>query len=130
MIGLPSARTVVGWLLLAGGAAAALGAAYVQGRGDGRAGCEAETAREERIGALAAAQAASAAAAAISTIEVRNVTIRQQLEREVVTREVFRDCRSGADAVRLLNDTIGAGTDGGPGRPGGGGVPAAAAADR
>jgi hypothetical protein len=62
-------------------------------------------ARQDIAVARAAGAAASAAAEAISKIEVKHVTIRQELEREVRTREVFRDCRSGPDAVRLFNAT-------------------------
>ena len=64
-------------------------------------------AREDRAAAVATQAAASAAAHAISQIEVRNVTIRQPLETIVRTEQVFRDCRSGPDAQRLLNSTPG-----------------------
>lgn len=60
-------------------------------------------AREDKAAQVSREAAASAAAAAISSIEVKHVTITRSLEREVQTREVFRDCRSGPDAVRLLN---------------------------
>ena len=40
-------------------------------------------AREDRTAAIATESAASAAAAAINRIEVKHVTVRQQLEREV-----------------------------------------------
>jgi hypothetical protein len=62
----------------------------------------------ENVAAEKASQAATnAAATAISKIEVKHVTQRQLLEREVQTREVFRDCRSGDDARRLLNASPG-----------------------
>jgi len=57
-------------------------------------------ARDDRIVDKANDAAASAVAGALSRIEVKNVTI-QKLQREVLTREVFRDCR------RLLNATPG-----------------------
>lgn len=63
-------------------------------------------AREDRTAAIATESAASAAAAAINRIEVKHVTVRQQLEREVIDRPVYRDCRSGPDAVSLFNSTI------------------------
>jgi len=31
----------------------------------------------------------------------------QRIERETIEKPVFRDCRSGADAVRLLNSAAG-----------------------
>lgn len=84
-------------------------------------------AREDKAASLATQAAASAAAAAISKIEVRNVTVNKALEREVLTREVFRDCRSGAASVQLLNATPGIAT-GAASAPGGGELPAAGAA--
>lgn len=85
-------------------------------------------AREDRTALVASEAAASAAAAAINQIEVKHVTVRQQLEREVIDRPVYRDCRSGDDVVRLFNSTI-------PGAaavaaPGGGELPATDAAAR
>jgi hypothetical protein len=97
------------WALLAvvlawGGS---VGYAYIHGRQSGQDACIAESVRDEAVAAIASEAAASAAAQAISRIEVRNVTVNKALEREVQTREVFRECRSGADAVRLLNSTPG-----------------------
>lgn len=63
-------------------------------------------AREDAIAIKAADSAASAAVAAINRIEVKHVTIRQELEREIRTREVFRDCRSGPGPVGLFNSSI------------------------
>lgn len=64
-------------------------------------------ARESKAGIQAAEIAARVSAEAIARIEVKNVTVRQALEREVITRDVYRDCRSGPDAARLLNSTPG-----------------------
>lgn len=98
------------------------------GMGVGRDHCEAQAAREERLVANAAEASASAAAEAISRITVRHQTIRSEVQRDVIERPVFRDCRSGADAVRLFNDTIpGAGSA--ASASGGGQLPAAHAAD-
>ena len=85
-------------------------------------------AREDRTAAIATESAASAAAAAINRIEVKHVTVRQQLEREVIDRPVYRDCRSGPDAVGLFNSAIPA-SAAEPG-PGGGELPATDAAGR
>ena len=62
--------------------------------------------REDRAAGAAAQIAATAAADAISKIEVKHVTVRQELEREIRTREVFRDCRSGPGPVGLFNAAI------------------------
>lgn len=90
---------LVGGLLWLGSLTAAF--FYGVNVGDDRA--TAAVAREERVARVATAAAVSAAASAIAGIEVKNVTIQRKLEREVLTREVFRDCRSGPDAVQLLN---------------------------
>jgi hypothetical protein len=114
------------YLLLAGliAFAAAVGGAYWQGRQDGADHCIAEQVRDEAVAAIAGDAAASAAAKAISQLEVKHVTVRQTLEREVLTKEVFRDCRSGPDAVRLFNATL-PGADQPASAPGRGDVPAA-----
>lgn len=83
--------------------------------------------REDRVAAVATQAAASAAAGAISKIEVKNVTVRQQLEREIQTHEVYRDCRSGPAAVGLLNATPGIAAAAPASAPGGGQLPGAGA---
>lgn len=84
---------------------------------------EARLLRDEQIAATATEAAASAAAKAIASIEVKNVTITQQLQKEVQTREVFRECRSGPDAARLLNATPGIAAPAVPDTASGGVVP-------
>jgi len=95
------------WVLLGIVLAAGLmtGGAYWQGRQDGAAGELASQAREEAVARVAREAAATAAAEAISKIEVKHVTLRQELEREIRTNTVFRECRSGNPAVRMLNDS-------------------------
>lgn len=87
-------------------AASVLGAGW-WAYGAGKDAELATQAREDRAAQVARDAATSAAAAAISRIEVKNVTVRQPLETIVRTEQVFRDCRSGPDAVRLLNATPG-----------------------
>ena len=98
------------YILLGGVVAAilALSGAYLQGRSDGRDGCQAAQARDEHVAQVASIAAAASAAEAISKIEVKNATIRQTLEREVIEKPVYRDCRSGPDAVRVFNAGIAA----------------------
>jgi len=84
----------------------ATGGAYIQGRADGGDKCVAEQVRDEQVAQIASQAAAASAAEAISRIEVKHATVRQTLEREIVEKPVFRDCRSGADAVRLFNSTL------------------------
>lgn len=84
--------------------------------------------REGRAAIAAADSAASAAAAAISRIEVRNVTVRQTLEREIRTHTVYAECRHSPDGLRAVNAALGAEQQ--PEPAGGGQLPAAAAAGR
>lgn len=84
------------------------GGAYFRGREDGENKIVAQQAREDAIAAAASDAAASAIAAAIPKITVKHQTVRQELEREIQTREVYRDpgCRTGADSLRLYNSAI------------------------
>jgi hypothetical protein len=50
--------------------------------------------------------AIAAAAEAISTIEVRNVTIRQKAETIVRENVVYRDCQHAPDGLRLVNEAL------------------------
>ncbi len=87
-------------------AASVLGAGW-WAYGAGKDSEIATQAREDRAAAVATEAATSAAATAISKIEVKNVQIRQPLETIIRTEKVFQDCRSGPNAVRLLNATPG-----------------------
>ncbi len=115
-------------LALAGGIAAGLAGVYFEGKRAGKAQCSSTQQLAREVAREAADAAASAAAGQIARISVKHTTIRQELEREVLTREVFRDCRSGADAVRLLNASPGVAASG-PVAAGGRELPASGAAD-
>lgn len=100
--------------------------AYLRGRHDEREAVDAQAGRDARTAAVAADAAASAIAAGMSRITVRHQTVRQEVEREIQTRDVYRDpdCRTGADSLRLFNSAI-------PGyvESGASGVPATGAGD-
>lgn len=68
----------------------------------------ASKAREDKASAAAADAAASAAASAISRISVTHRTIRQELEREIVEKPVYRDpdCRTGPASLQRFNAGI------------------------
>jgi len=110
-------------VLLWAASLAATGAWFFEAGADSELATQAKVdkAREETR-----ALAADAAASAIASIEVKQVTIRQQLQREVQTREIYRDCVAGPDARRLLNSSPGIAQPG-PGAAGGGELPAAGA---
>lgn len=116
------------YLLLAGvlAFAAATGAAYFQGRSDGRDKCVAESVRDEQVAQIASAAAADAAASAISAIKVRNTTITQEVQHEIQTRTVYRDCGHSPDQLQRINEAL----TGSPGPAASGVVPAADAAER
>lgn len=82
----------------------AAGTWYGTGLGEDRE--YAKRAREESIIQKAGEAAQSAAAGEIAKIKPRNVTIRQELEREIQTRVEYRDCRHGPDGVRLINEAL------------------------
>lgn len=82
------------------------GAAYWQGRSDGKNDCEAAATREVRIGQAAADSAASAAAGAIARISVRHTTIRQEAEREIQVRTEYRDCKHSPEQLQRINAAL------------------------
>lgn len=120
--------TIWASVALAGGLAIAGGGLYLEGKKSGRNEQIAKQATIDQVAAEFERKVAHVTAQAISKIEVKNVTVRQQLEREVLTREVFRDCRSGPAAVGLLNGSPGIAAE--PAESAGGGVVPAAAAPR
>ena len=73
------------YLMLAGALAfcVSIGGAYVKGRADGSDIEQASLLREERIATAARDEALRVAADAIQKIEIKNVTIRQTLEKEI-----------------------------------------------
>ena len=82
--------------------------AFFYGQGVGKDSEIATQAREDRAAQMTRDAANETIARAIPLIQVNNTTIRQTLEKEIHERPVFRDCRSGPDALRMLNDTVGA----------------------
>jgi hypothetical protein len=94
-------------IAIAGAWAVSLAGASYWAYGAGQDKEIAAQARESKASLQAAEIAARVSAEAISKIEVRNVHVRQALEREVITRDIYRDCRTGPGAVQLLNSTPG-----------------------
>lgn len=81
-------------------------AGFFYGRTVGEEHCEAVSAREEKVAAIAGDAAASAAAAAIAKLRPIHQTTRATLEREVRENTVYRDCRSGPVSLRAFNAAI------------------------
>lgn len=68
-----------------------------------------EVAKREQGKAEARQEALSAAAREIAKIDVKRVTIRQPLEREVHEKVVYRDCVHTPDGLLRLNQALGGG---------------------
>ncbi len=74
-----------------------------------KVGIDHETATQARIDKATqdtreAAQ--QGAAKAIAAIKITNTTIRGEVQREVQTNTIYRDCRVPADGVRIINDAL------------------------
>ena len=99
---------MIAWVALAGvlfGVVTGL-SGYLRGYSAGEDHIRAQQRAQEDIIREAIDASSQAAASAIAQIKVRHVTVNQKLEREIVEKQVFRDCRSGPDAVRLWNSTL------------------------
>ncbi len=66
-----------------------------------------EVAKREQGKIEARQEALSAAAKEIAKIDVKRVTIRQPLEREVHEKVVYRDCQHTPDGLLRLNQALG-----------------------
>lgn len=62
--------------------------------------------REEKLIQTAAEAVSTAAAHAISEIQVRHVTIRQNLEKELTHDVVYRDCVASRSVFDLTNEAL------------------------
>ncbi|QHI99376.1 hypothetical protein GT347_16150 [Xylophilus rhododendri] len=82
----------------------AAGTWYGTGLGEDRE--YAKRAREDAIVDKAGQAAQLAAAKAIAANKPRNVTIRQETEREIQTRTVYADCRHSPDQMQRLNEAL------------------------
>lgn len=63
-------------------------------------------AREDRVVKIATDAAASAAAGAIAAQRPKNVTIRQETEREIRTNTVYAECRHSPEQLQRLNAAL------------------------
>lgn len=86
--------------------AAAVGGAYIQGRSDGQDKCVAEQVRDEQVAQIASVAAADAAASAITAIKFRNTTITQEVQREIQTKTVYRECLHSPEQLQRINEAL------------------------
>lgn len=85
------------------------GGAYLYGRHEGKQAAEGEAAIAERVAENAAKASREEAAKAIASITVKHQTIRQELEREIRTEPVYRDCAVTSSGLRSINAALSAG---------------------
>jgi len=93
----------------AGGVAASLlafGGGVSVGMGMGEDREFAKRAREDSIVDKTREAGQQAAAAVIAANRPRNVTIRQETEREIQTRTVYADCRHSPEQLQRINDAL------------------------
>jgi hypothetical protein len=93
------------WVLLGG--LVVLIAAFGGGYMTGKDMIEGQVAREERAALIARNEALKVTAAAIATIEVKNTTIKQKVEREVREKTIYRECKHTPDGLRGINSALG-----------------------
>lgn len=95
------------------------------GMGLGRDQLVAEQAKEAKIAADTRELAMQGAAAAIAANKPKNVTIKQEVQREIQTNTIYAECRHSDEQLQRLNAAL-TGDEAGP--AGGGLVPKAGAA--
>lgn len=86
--------------------AAIVGGAYVKGEAVGRAAQVAEQSAVNDAVKDTREAALQGAAEAISKIKITNTTVRGEVQREVQTNTIYRDCKLPADGLRIANDAI------------------------
>jgi hypothetical protein len=82
------------------------GGAYIKGRQDGAAIQRADQAEVLELARQVRDEAQRGAAAAIAQIEIKHTTIRQQLEREIHEKPVYRDCQHDAGGLQRINAAL------------------------
>lgn len=70
----------------------------------------ASLAREREHIAEAVDAANTAAAQAIATLKPKFTTIQNEVQREVITKTIYSDCRHSPDGLRLANQALNGGT--------------------
>lgn len=83
-----------------------VGGSYLKGRSDGKDIERSEQLTQSAIREQTMRDAQEGAAKAIAQIEVKNVTVKQQLETRIVEKPVYKDCEADDDVFRLTNESI------------------------
>lgn len=80
--------------------------AYFYGRHDGTSIERAKHLEAHELVSRARDAMIEAAGNKIAEIKVNHQTIRQEVQREVIEKPVFRECRNTPESFRLLNDAL------------------------
>ncbi len=99
------AKSIIAFVFIAAVTAMVAGI-YFEGKRAGKADCAERDAVIREAAQAAADSAASAAATAISKIKVQNRTIMNEVQREVQTNTVYRDCRHSDEQLRRINAAL------------------------
>lgn len=67
---------------------------------------QASQARQDDVVRKVVEEVNTATAVSLSKISVKNTTIRQELEREIKTNTVYRDCSHSDDGLRIVNEAL------------------------
>jgi ABC-type uncharacterized transport system ATPase component len=78
------------------------GAVYLQGKKIERANYNQQVVLINQV----REEAARGAAEAIAKIEIKQVTIKQELQREILTNTVYRECQHNDVGMQLLNSAL------------------------
>ena len=80
--------------------------AYAYGRHDGKQLADAHQLQLDAVARTAREAANRGAAEAIAKIEVQHVTIRQEIQREILEKPIYRDCRHDDIGLSLVNEAL------------------------
>lgn len=92
------------YLAIALALVAVIGGAYLRGREDGANAEIASQSRQNDIVAVTRATAMRAAAEAIAQIPAKHTVQKNNLERQIIEKPVYRDCVADDDGLRIVNE--------------------------
>lgn len=95
---------MIPYLLL--GSAVAVAGAFWYGTSVGEAQCQAQQKSVETVAREVKDAAQAGAAEAIAKLKPRNVTITNEVQREIQTHTVYSDCRNTAVGLRGINEAL------------------------
>lgn len=79
---------------------------YTKGKSDGVTIERARQIELREVARVAREESARSAAEAIAQIEVKHVTIKQEIQREILEKPVYRECRHDDVGMQLINSAL------------------------